>query len=223
MSEESRVRTIVGEKKLTGRSVRILLFTLASITAMAAENPRSSVFVKSVCNGKFSSSVLVSFREKVQASQKYQLVSALDDAGRMGVVLDVELTCTERYNVVAAATVYGAAKCFGPKNCRAAMDGASLSVTLCDSKAAGECGQALFTVFDAYMSREIRHICSWGNRGTSTINSVKRRASMLGDQLDELRTVGRNTSLIREINSLICPVNSLFRFANQCRVVPPNE
>jgi hypothetical protein len=40
------------------------------------------------------------------------------------------------------------ARCFGPRNCRAAIDGSSLNVGLCDSNAVAERGRALFKVFD---------------------------------------------------------------------------
>src|SRR4029077_19587156 len=96
------------------------------------------VFVKSVCNGKISSDLLSSLRDEIRSSQKYQLVSSLDDNGRMDLVVEVLMSCAERENVVAVATVYGIAKCSAPKNCHASVDGYSLNVALCASKLATE-------------------------------------------------------------------------------------
>jgi hypothetical protein len=152
MSEKELVRRIVWGETRIARLSLILTFTLASLTAHASESPKS-VFVKAICNGKLSASVLSSFREGIRTSQKYQLIPALDDNGRMDVVAEVEMSCTERDKVVAIATAYALAKCVGPGNCHAVMDGSSLTVSLCDSDSVADCGRALFKVFDGYMSR----------------------------------------------------------------------
>src|ERR1700720_4606105 len=102
MSEEKLVQSGVWEGVRIGLLLLILLFTLASQTAHASEGPRS-VFVKAICNGKLSAAVLASFREGIRTSQKYQLIPTLDDNGRMDVVLEVEMSCTERNNAVAIA------------------------------------------------------------------------------------------------------------------------
>jgi hypothetical protein len=141
------------------RSSRELLFLglaviLASLTVAAQARPQS-VFVKATCNGKLSSVMRSSFIEEIRASQKYQSIPDLGDNGRMDVVLHVQMSCTERDNVAAVATVYGAAKCFGPRNCHATMDGTSLSVTLCDPNALESCGRALFKAFDDYVSNKL--------------------------------------------------------------------
>jgi hypothetical protein len=133
------------------RLVLIFLFALPCLPANATENARP-VFVKALCNGKLSSAVLSSLREVIRSSNKYRIIATLDDSGRMDEVLEVEMSCTERDNVVAIATIYGMAKCFGAENCHASMDGSSLSVALCDSNATAACGQALFKAFDAYTS-----------------------------------------------------------------------
>lgn len=153
MSEEKLVQSGVWGRVRIGRLLLIFLFTLASQAAHAASEGPRSVFVKAICNGKLSAAVLSSFREGIRTSQKYQLIPTLDDNGRMDVVLEVEMSCTERDNVVAIATAYAMAKCFGPGNCRATMDGSSLGVSLCDANAVADCGRALFKVFDSYMSR----------------------------------------------------------------------
>lgn len=132
--------------------ILLFLFALVSMAANAVENPRP-VFVKAMCNGKVSSNLLSSFKEAIRTSQKYQLVSTLDDNGRMDVVLEIQMRCTERDNAVAVATVYAVAKCFGLGNCQATVDGASLNVALCDSKVVEECGRAIFKAFEDYLSR----------------------------------------------------------------------
>jgi hypothetical protein len=131
-----------------------LVFILVSLTAAAQASPHS-VFVKATCNGKLSSVVLSSFIEQIRASQKYQSTANLSDNGRMDVVLHVQMTCAERNNVAAVATVYGAAKCFGPRNCHATMDGSSLRVTLCDPNTTVDCGRALYRSFDDYVSNPL--------------------------------------------------------------------
>jgi hypothetical protein len=151
MSNNMLVLKTEWSKKQLGRFVLLMLFVLAPSVSHAAEGPRS-VFVKEVCGGRLSAIILSAFKGEVRNSQKYQLVPTLDDNGRMNVVLEIEMSCTDRDSVVAIATVYGAAKCFGPNNCHATIDGSSLSASLCDSNALAECGRALFKVFDGYMS-----------------------------------------------------------------------
>jgi len=133
------------------RLILILLFTLSSL-GNAAENPKS-VFVKARCDGKISSAALSSFKEEIRTSQRYEVVPALDDNGKMDKVLDVQMSCMEHDNVVAIATVFGVAKCFGPRNCHVSIDGSTLGVILCYSTAIPECGRAIFKAFDDYASR----------------------------------------------------------------------
>lgn len=76
-------------------------------------------------------------------------------AHRMDGVLTADMKCTERDDVAAVATAYGEAKCFSSKNCHLAVDGTSLRPDLCDSKAAAECGRALFKAFDDYVSNPL--------------------------------------------------------------------
>jgi hypothetical protein len=119
--------------------------------AVAVDSPRS-VFVKVVCNGKFSSEFVSSFKDEIRTSQKYQLVPSLEDNGRMGVVAEVLMTCAERETVVAVATAFGVARCWATNTCRSVVDGYSLNVALCDSKLASDCGRTLYKAFDAYMA-----------------------------------------------------------------------
>ncbi len=124
----------------------------SSFVANAAE-PAKSVFVKATCTGKLSSAVLHRFEEELRRSQRYQLISTVDDNGRMDVVLQVHVSCAEHDNFVAVAIVYGLAKCFEPKHCRVTMDGNTLTAILCDSNGIENCGQLLFRSFDSYVSR----------------------------------------------------------------------
>jgi hypothetical protein len=129
-----------------------LLLTLTSLAASAAEMPKD-VFIHALCDGKASSDVLSSLRDSIRASQKYQVVSTLDDEGRMGVVLTVYMNCVDRNNLVSIATGYGLAKCYSGKNCHLSVDGSSIKATLCDASAAAECGRSLFTSFDEYVKK----------------------------------------------------------------------
>jgi hypothetical protein len=140
---------------LSGRFLILMfLFTLASLATNAADSPRP-VFVKAVCFGGVSSSVLSSFREQIRASQRYRLVSGLDDNGLMGVVLTVDMKCTEHDDIAAVATAFGKARCFSKTNCHLTIDGASMRADLCDSKAPAECGRVLFKAFDDYISNPL--------------------------------------------------------------------
>jgi hypothetical protein len=65
------------------------------------------------------------------------------------------MKCTERTNIAAVATVFGAAKCFSVKNCHLTIDGSSLRSDLCDSSASAECGRVLFKAFDDYTSNPV--------------------------------------------------------------------
>jgi UDP-N-acetylmuramyl tripeptide synthase len=132
----------------------LVLFTLASLAANAADKP-SSVFIHANCDGKLSSAALSAFQEEIRSSQKYQLISTLDDNGKMGVVAHIEMRCVEHGNsVVAVAMVYGIAKCFGPNNCHSSLTGSTLSVALCDPNTAAMCAQAFFKDFDRYINSE---------------------------------------------------------------------
>jgi len=151
MSEEVSTRSIVWESIRIGRLVLILLFIVASTVANAVDRPRP-VFIHAECDGRISSAVLSSFREEIMISQKYQLIPALDDNGRMDVVLIVYMNCAERNDVAAVATNYGRAHCLSATDCRGTVDGSSIKSTLCGSDTA-ECGRTLFKAFDGYVNR----------------------------------------------------------------------
>jgi hypothetical protein len=133
--------------------VLTLLFILASLTANAADTPKS-VFVKANCLGNISSTVLASLKEEIGNSQKYRLSRTLADEGGTDVVLTINMHCVERNGVVAVAIAFGRAKCFSATNCHLAVDGSSIRSELCDANAA-ECGRTLFKAFNLYMSNPL--------------------------------------------------------------------
>jgi len=133
-----------------------LLFTLASLSARAADTTKSSVFIKSACEGKISSTFITSLKAEVEASQKYHVVPNLTDEGRMGEVLTIQVACSERGDMVAIATTFGKGKCFPGAYCQAGVDGSSLKSALCDSSTSVECGRTLFKTFDDYVSHITR-------------------------------------------------------------------
>lgn len=79
----------------------------------------------------------------------------------MGVVLTINVSCTERKNTAAITTVLGADKCFNAMNCHHAIDGSSIRADLCDANTATECGQAIFKAFDDYRSNPIKPPQEW--------------------------------------------------------------
>ena len=136
----------------------ILLCSLlisASLAAHASETPKS-VFIVGSCLEKISSDVLSSLEEGIRSSQKYRLAHNLGDGDQMGVVWAINVSCTERKNVAAIATVFGAARCFTATNCHHAVDGSSVRAYVCDANDITECGRALFKAFDDYVSNPIR-------------------------------------------------------------------
>lgn len=129
-----------------------VLVTLAAMSASAADSPKSSVFVRSACDGKISTAVIASLKTEIEASPKYHTVPNLTDEGRMGEVLTIEVVCSERPDVVAIATAFGKGKCFPGAYCHGVVDGDSLKAALCDSGLSVECGRALFKTFEEYVS-----------------------------------------------------------------------
>jgi hypothetical protein len=129
------------------RLAAFLFFTIAPLAAYAAD--KEPVFVKATCEGTISSNILSSLKDAIRASDKYRLIASLDDNGRMDTVLAIQMSCNERENLTAVATVYGQAKCFGPAKCHAAFDVPSLRVEFCDSL---QCGRALFKAFEDYLN-----------------------------------------------------------------------
>jgi hypothetical protein len=145
------IRRVALRKTEVHLPILICCLALALLTASGAEAPKS-VFIHGTCDGKISSAALSSLREELRASHKYQLVGTLDERPT-DLVLMLYVNCTEHDDVGAIAFAFGQAKCFGSKNCRAAVDGSSVRSALCDWSATAECGRALFKAFDEYVSR----------------------------------------------------------------------
>src|SRR5258706_14613142 len=104
------------------RLVLILLITLTSLAAHAADGPKP-LFIMARCDEKLSSVVLSSLKEAVNASHKYQLTPSLDDIGRLDTVQTIHMTCRENNDVVAVATQFGIAKCLSASICHSVIDG----------------------------------------------------------------------------------------------------
>ena len=107
------------------------------------------VFVKATtCDGKLASVLFSSFKEAISTSQRHELVRDLSDNGKMDTVLIIQIACEEHNNSVSVKSTYGMAKCFGPKNCHAALDGRTGNVLSCDPNGEPICGKELFKEFE---------------------------------------------------------------------------
>jgi len=102
----------------------IFAVTFASLAAHASDQLKP-VFLKTNCILKSGSVILSAFKEELQNSKKYELVADLSDNEKMDVVISVQMICEEDKGNVAVASVYGYAKCFGPKNCHVSVDGST--------------------------------------------------------------------------------------------------
>lgn len=110
------------------------------------------VFLISNCVLKSGSVILSAFKEALQNSKKYELVPDLSDKGKMDVVITVKMICVEDKGNVAIASIYGLAKCFGPKNCHASIDGSTLNALLSEPGIETQSGINLFKGFDQGMT-----------------------------------------------------------------------
>lgn len=107
------------------------------------------VFIKAVtCEGKLASILFSSFKEAISTSQRHELVRDLSDDGKMDTVLIIQMACEEHNNSVSVRSAYGEAKCFGPKNCHAALDPRTGNVLSCDPNGEPICGKELFKEFE---------------------------------------------------------------------------
>src|SRR5580698_6106814 len=106
-----------------------LFIAFAALVAHASDQPKP-VFLVTNCTLKSGSVILSAFKEALQSSKKYELVSNLSDKGKMDVVITVKMICVEDKGNVAVASVYGLAKCFGPKNCHVSVNDSTLSALL---------------------------------------------------------------------------------------------
>jgi uncharacterized protein len=107
------------------------------------------VFIKATaCDGKLASVLFSSFKEAISTSQRHELIRDLSDNGKMDTVLTIQMACEEHNNSVSVRSAYGEAKCFGPKNCHAAIDPRTGNVLSCDPNGEPICGKELFKEFE---------------------------------------------------------------------------
>jgi len=114
------------------RFIPIVMVILTSFIAHAESGPKP-VFIMAKCDGKLSSVVLSGLKDAVSASQKYRLVSSLDDNSYFDTVQTIHLTCVENSDVTAVAMHFGIAKCHSKTVCHSVVDGISLNAALCNA------------------------------------------------------------------------------------------
>jgi hypothetical protein len=112
-----------------------------------------AVFLMTNCTLKSGSVILSAFKDALQSSKKYELVPDLSDKGKMDVVITVKMICVEDKGNVAVASVYGLAKCFGPKNCHVSVDDSTLNALLSEPAMETQSGINLFKSFDEAQAR----------------------------------------------------------------------
>jgi hypothetical protein len=134
------------------RCILIATVIFSSFVAHAETHPKP-LFFMAKCDGRLSSVVLSALKEAAVASQKYELVSSLDDNGHLDTVQTIHMTCAENKEVTAVAIQFGIAKCQSITVCHSGIDGLSLNVALCNANLSADCGRALFKTFDAYVGR----------------------------------------------------------------------
>jgi len=134
------------------RKLILFVFLATSSLASRANDAAQGLFLKASCDGKLSSVVLSSLKDAIIASQKYRLVSSLDDDGRFDTVQTIYLVCRENNDFTAVATSYGIAKCRTKAQCASVQDGVSLQVALCNANLSADCGRALFKAFQFYLN-----------------------------------------------------------------------
>ncbi|HKT88527.1 MAG TPA: hypothetical protein VJQ59_08840 [Candidatus Sulfotelmatobacter sp.] len=130
-----------------------LLITLISPAAQAAQGAQAAdgvapVFLKTNCILKSGSVILSAFKDALQNSKKYELVSDLSDKGKMDVVITLKMICVEDKGYVAVASVYGLAKCFGLKNCHVSVNDSTMNALLSEPGDETRSGTNLFKGFD---------------------------------------------------------------------------
>jgi|HubBroStandDraft_6_1064221.scaffolds.fasta_scaffold1282623_1 hypothetical protein len=134
---------------------RLILSAVVVLTSFFsnADDGKQPLFIMAKCDGKLSSVVLSSLKDAARTSEKYDLVSNLNNNGRLGLVQTIHLTCAENKEVTAIATQFGVAKCKSATVCHSVIDGLSLNAALCNANLSAGCGRALFKTFDAYIRR----------------------------------------------------------------------
>jgi hypothetical protein len=139
------------------RTLLLILSVIFASPAVHASDQLKPVFLKTNCNLKSGSMILSAFEEAMENSKKYELVSDLSDNGKMDVVISVQMICEEDKGNVAVASIYGLAKCFGPKNCHASLDGSTLTALLSEPGLEKQSGVNLFKEFDRMQAESKNH------------------------------------------------------------------
>jgi TPR repeat protein len=121
--------------------------------AAHASDQVKPVFLMTNCTLKSGSVILSAFKEALQNSKKYELVPDLSDKGKMDAVITVRMICVEDKGNVAVASVYGVAKCFGPKNCHVSVNDSTLNALLSEPGIETQSGMNLFKEFDEALAK----------------------------------------------------------------------
>jgi hypothetical protein len=130
------------------RTLVLTLFIAFTSLAAHASDPLKPVFLMTNCTLKSGSMILSGFKDALQNSKKYELVPDLSDKGKMDVVITVKMLCVEDKGNVAVASIYGLAKCFGPKNCHVSINDSTLNALLSEPGIETQSGVNLFKGFD---------------------------------------------------------------------------
>ena len=132
----------------------IVAVSIALLSIFARAEEPKPVVVRADCDGKLTSMLLTSFKEAIGNSRKYEIVPDLTNNGKNGIVLVIQMTCGERNNAVAVASVYGLAKCYGPKNCHQSVSASTLNILMCDLNSEAQCGRELFKELESILSTD---------------------------------------------------------------------
>lgn len=120
--------------------------------ARTQDQPKA-VFLITNCVLKSGSMIQSAFNDALTNSKKYELVHDLSDNGKMDVVITVKMICVEDKGNVAVASIYGLAKCFGPRNCHLSINDSTLNALLSEPGDETQSGINLFKGFDEDMAK----------------------------------------------------------------------
>jgi hypothetical protein len=134
-----------------------LLATYPTLVHAVEPKPKH-VFIKADCQNTLGLEVVTSLRDAIRASAGYQLAENLTDDGGYGLVLTINVECTETTMpngelVAAIASVVGHGSCSGPRNCNISPVAETLEASLCSGHQGAPCGRDLYNSMDSYMSR----------------------------------------------------------------------
>src|SRR5260370_27170608 len=136
------------------QTAKILVLVLCSLAGLAQDDT-NPVFIKATgCQDKLASALFSSFKDSMQAGiKRYEVVPDLSDYGKNDVVFVIQMACGERNNAVSVASIYGLAKCLGPKNCHQSINGSTLNLLMCDPNGEKQCGFELLKELDYVLSK----------------------------------------------------------------------